>query len=290
MRFADRALTLSASLVLLAFAGSAFAETRDSGFRAVSETRQTHLRSAVDAAASRSRAPIAAPAGAADRETLAPHQRLGAPYSRGGVWYMPVHEPAFNDTGVAGVMARDLVGRRTANGETLRADAMTAAHPTLPLPSLLEVTNVATGRTVTVRLNDRGPFLQERMLDLSPAAASALGLKAGETAQVRARYIGPAPAAAPAPLPPPAVLPRALVAEAPQTPVRIQAAAFSSESNAQRARARLADLGETRIEARDVRGATLYRLLVLAGSRSEAEAKLQRIAALGMPDARVIAH
>lgn len=286
MRFAVRALTFSASILLVSVAAPAGAETRDSGFSAVSETRQSSLRAAVDAAAART-----APAEAtADGRSLAPHQRLGAPYRRAGLWFMPAHEPSFNETGVAGVMAGDLMGRRSANGETLSASALTAAHPTLPLPSLLEVTHVATGRTVTVRLNDRGPFLEDRMLDLSPAAARALGLKAGETAQVRARYVGPAPAATPAPIPPPAPRPQVRIADAAAAPVRIQAGAFSTEANARRARARLSNVGQTEIEARQINGSTLYRLLVLAGSRDEANAKLIRIAELGMPGARVISN
>lgn len=286
MRFAVRALTFSASIALVCIAAPAAAETRDSGISIVSETRQSSLRAAVDAAASRA----ATAEAIADARALAPHQRLGAPYSRAGLWYMPVHEPTFNETGVAGVMAGDLMGRRSANGETLSAGALTAAHPTLPLPSLLEVTHVATGKTITVRLNDRGPFLQDRMLDLSPAAARALGLRAGETAQVQARYLGPAPAAAPAPIPPPAPRPQLRVAESAAAPVRIQAGAFSTEANARRARARLSNVGETEIEARQINGSTLYRLLVIAGSRDEANAKLIRIAQLGMPDARVISN
>jgi rare lipoprotein A len=243
----------------------------------------------VDLAASRAIAP------AADRAALAPHQRLGAPYQRAGLWYMPAHEPNFTEEGLAGVMARDLVGRRSANGETLSAEALTAAHPTLPLPSLLEVTNLDTGRTVTVRLNDRGPFVQDRMLDLSPAAAAAIGVRPGATARVRARYVGAAPSA---PLPSaPSAPSQVLVAEtapraAPSAGATfVQAGAFASQTNAARAATRLSSLAPAEVKASTINGARLYRVVMgPLASRDAAENALPKIAALGLPGARVIAN
>ena len=77
---------------------------------------------------------------------------------------------------------------------------MTAAHPTLPIPSLVRVTNLENGKTVVVRLNDRGPFVDDRIIDLSEGAGAALDMHGKGTAKVRVQYVGPAPAEATLPL------------------------------------------------------------------------------------------
>src|SRR5258707_14183316 len=87
--------------------------------------------------------------------------------------------------------------RTTANGEIFDVNQFSAAHTTLPLPSMVEVTNLANGRALTVRVNDRGPFVGGRIIDLSHAAARGLGYDRQGTARVRGRYVGPAPLAPP---------------------------------------------------------------------------------------------
>ncbi len=81
----------------------------------------------------------------------------------------------------------------TSNGEWFDMTRLTAAHPTLPLPSYAKVTNINNGKTIVVRINDRGPFVGPRIIDLSKQSASALGFKRQGTATVRVQYIGPAP-------------------------------------------------------------------------------------------------
>jgi rare lipoprotein A len=119
--------------------------------------------------------------------------KVGEPYQVGGRWYNPREQPEYDRIGVASWYGSDFHGRHTANGEVFDMYALTAAHPTLPLPSYAYVTNLSNNRTVLVRINDRGPYVGDRMIDLSKASANALGLMSGGTGRVRVRYAGPAP-------------------------------------------------------------------------------------------------
>lgn len=119
--------------------------------------------------------------------------KLGKPYRIAGKLYVPRHDPDYSKTGIASWYGKDFHGRLTANGEVYDMNALTAAHPTLPLPSLVMVTNTANGRRVVVRVNDRGPFARNRIIDLSHRAARVLGLARQGTGRVHVRYVGPAP-------------------------------------------------------------------------------------------------
>ncbi len=119
--------------------------------------------------------------------------KLGSPYKVAGRWYVPREEPNYDRTGVASWYGDDFHGRATANGEIFDRTALTAAHPTLPLPSYAYVTNLANNRTILVRVNDRGPYVNDRMIDLSHASAWALGYENAGRARVRVRYAGRAP-------------------------------------------------------------------------------------------------
>lgn len=115
--------------------------------------------------------------------------RLGAPYVIGGQAYTPQNDPNYRVEGKASWYGRSFHGRRTANGETFDMDALTAAHPTLPLPSYVRVTNLENHRSIIVRLNDRGPFRGRRLIDVSVRAAKLLGFYDQGLAQVRVEYI-----------------------------------------------------------------------------------------------------
>jgi rare lipoprotein A len=119
--------------------------------------------------------------------------KLGAPYRVAGRWYFPAEDSRYDRRGIASWYGADFHGRRTANGEVFDMHALTAAHPTLPLPSLVYVTNLANGRTVLVRVNDRGPYVPGRIIDLSRAAARAIGAEASGVADVRVTWAGRAP-------------------------------------------------------------------------------------------------
>jgi rare lipoprotein A len=119
--------------------------------------------------------------------------KLGEPYKVAGRWYVPRENQNYDEYGVASWYGADFHGRRTANGEVFDANALTAAHPTLPLPCYAYVTNVDNGKTVLVRVNDRGPYVNDRLIDMSYAAAKELGYVGRGRARVRVRYAGLAP-------------------------------------------------------------------------------------------------
>ena len=119
--------------------------------------------------------------------------KIGPPYKVAGRWYVPRERPDYDELGVASWYGSDFHGRRTANGEVFDAYALTAAHPTLPLPCYAYVTNLDNNRTILVRVNDRGPYVNDRVIDMSYASAKALGYVTRGKARVRVRYAGRAP-------------------------------------------------------------------------------------------------
>lgn len=119
--------------------------------------------------------------------------KLGSPYKVAGRWYVPREDRHYDRTGIGSWYGDDFHGRKTANGEIFDMHALTAAHPTLPLPSYAYVTNLQNGRTILVRVNDRGPYVNDRIIDLSHASARALGYEGEGRAHVRVRYAGRAP-------------------------------------------------------------------------------------------------
>lgn len=121
------------------------------------------------------------------------HYKLGNPYKVAGRWYTPREDPGYDRQGIGSWYGDDFHGRRTANGEIFDRYALSAAHPTLPLPSYAYVTNLQNGRTILVRVNDRGPYVAGRIIDLSHASARALGYDNHGHARVRVRYAGRAP-------------------------------------------------------------------------------------------------
>ena len=124
---------------------------------------------------------------------LASRAKIGAPYRVGSTWYVPREDSTYDRTGQGSWYGVDFHGKPTANGEIYNMHALTAAHPTLPLPSYVTVTNTANNRTILVRVNDRGPYVVGRIIDLSQAAADALGYGQMGVAHLRVRYVGRAP-------------------------------------------------------------------------------------------------
>jgi len=116
------------------------------------------------------------------------------PYQIRGRWYRPMSDAAgYDEIGMASWYGDQFNGRPTATGERFDMHGLSAAHKTLPLPALVEVTNEANGRSIVVRVNDRGPFADSRIIDLSRGAAEQLDMLSRGVGQVRVRYIGPAP-------------------------------------------------------------------------------------------------
>ncbi len=117
--------------------------------------------------------------------------RLGSPYQVGNITYTPADVASYDEVGYASWYGQELAGRNTANGEVFLPSAVSGAHKTLPMPSYVEVTSLETGRTILVRINDRGPFANDRLIDLSEGAAKQLGITQQGIAGVRVRKVNP---------------------------------------------------------------------------------------------------
>ncbi len=119
--------------------------------------------------------------------------RVGKPYMVGGRQYVPVEDPNYRAEGLASWYGDDFHGRLTANGEVFDMTSLTAAHPTLPMPCYVRVTNLGNGKSLVVRVNDRGPYHGNRLIDVSNNAARLLDFKGNGIARVRVEYVGRAP-------------------------------------------------------------------------------------------------
>jgi rare lipoprotein A len=116
--------------------------------------------------------------------------KVGEPYQIDNVWYYPHEQPDYDETGIASWYGPDFYGKYTANGELYDGNDFTAAHRTLPLPVNVRVTNLENGKSIIVRVNDRGPYARGRIIDLSRRAAELLDVVQNGTARVRVTYIG----------------------------------------------------------------------------------------------------
>lgn len=117
--------------------------------------------------------------------------KIGKPYEVQGETYVPKYEPTYSEEGVASWYGPQFHGRMTASGEKYDKHEMTAAHRTLPMPSIAKVTRLDTGKSVKVRINDRGPFAHSRVIDISQAAAEELDMIRSGTARVKVEYLSP---------------------------------------------------------------------------------------------------
>jgi rare lipoprotein A len=133
--------------------------------------------------------PMSAPQG----QVANPDQpsKLGSPFVVGNTTYTPEDVVSYDDVGYASYYGQELAGRPTANGEVFIPGGITAAHKTLPMPTYVEVTALDTGRTILVRVNDRGPFANDRLIDLSEGAARQLGILDKGVSGVRVRKVNP---------------------------------------------------------------------------------------------------
>ena len=134
---------------------------------------------------------IGTPSLFSERRSLTPHPtyKIGAPYAVNGITYYPRVDYSYDQVGVASWYGDAFQGQYTANGEVFDLNQMTAAHTTLPLPSIVEVVNLQNNRALHIRVNDRGPFAGGRIIDLSRRAAQLLGFERNGTAMVRVRVL-----------------------------------------------------------------------------------------------------
>jgi rare lipoprotein A len=221
--------------------------------------------------------------------------KVGKPYKVNGVWYRPAENPYYDETGISSWYGQHFHGRHTANGEKFDMNEMTAAHPTLPLPSYVLVTNLDNGRQAVLRVNDRGPFAKSRILDVSRRAAQVLGYEKSGTAHVRVQAY---PVRTDKKGLPPVLARNSdsthwgepTYAElARDTQVFVQAGAFSSRSGAEQVRDQLARVGSATVSSVQVDGRALYRVrLGPMASVTQADGILSRVKALGHSAARVV--
>ena len=297
-----------------------------------------------------------------------PSYKVGAAYQVKGEWYYPRVDYNYDETGMASWYGEAFDGKATANGEIYDLNQLTAAHKTLPLPSVVEVSNLRNGRSLRLRVNDRGPYANARIIDVSRRAAQLLGFEMAGTTPVRVRILKdesievaeaamrgqagrvqlaavprsspviaaappviagpprheppppePAPvmmAAASPPPPEPAAAPRrrgpSLIAQAhaetlhpavvaspmpAAIPVStsgrifVQAGAFAIPENAQRVRARIAELGNAQVVPAEVNGSALYRVrLGPVTNGAEADRLLSKVVGSGYPTARIVSE
>lgn len=190
-----------------------------------------------------------------------------------GRWYTPMQQlTSYDQTGIASWYGDDFHGKLTANGESYNMYSLSAAHKTMPLPTLVRVTNLENGRSVVVRVNDRGPFVKNRLIDLSYAAANSLGFMDKGTTRVRVQTLDQKPdlqtkpatttipdaiaATKPAPVP----ISKTTVKEA---GIFVQLGAFGSEANANRLQQSLQPLYPTvRLHPKKVVEKTIYRVRI----------------------------
>ena len=142
--------------------------------------------------------------------------KVGQPYQIDNVWYYPREQPDYDETGIASWYGPTFYGKRTANGEVYDGDQLTAAHRTLPMPVNVRVTNLQNGKSIIVRVNDRGPYARGRIIDLSKRAAELLDVVQTGTARVRVTYVSRADLNG---APPPSETPPEIANALPSVPV-----------------------------------------------------------------------
>lgn len=227
-----------------------------------------------------------------------PVYKIGNPYQVAGIWYHPAEDPYYDEVGLASWYGQDFHGRNTANGDIYDMNALTAAHKTLPMPSRVRVTNLDNGRSLIVTVNDRGPFVRGRIIDVSRRVAQLLGFQRAGLATVRVQAVSeengifvaekpPTPdpqkeitavptqsvrvAAIDAPdgvqvakavAPPPRVAAQPPPPPRPETVLFVQAGAFRDADNARRLGRALTRFGDVQIVAVERAGLPIYRVRV----------------------------
>lgn len=224
--------------------------------------------------------------------------KVGKPYKVGGVWYKPREDPFYDRVGNASWYGRDFHGRSTANGERFDMNKLTAAHTTLPMPSFVRVTNLSNGRSLVLRINDRGPFARGRIIDVSRRAAQLLGFEKKGVQRVRVQAVSangrilgkpvnrPRRTASVAPPQPNSAAGSTNPAAA--GPVFVQVGSFQSSDNAMQLVPRLQGLGPVLIQSAVVGEQTVFRLRIGPFTSSErALETLRMVRKRGFYEARI---
>lgn len=233
--------------------------------------------------------------------------KIGGPYQISGRWYYPKEEPNYDQVGIASWYGAQFHNKRTANGEVFNKNHVTAAHNTLPMPSIVRVTNLENGKSIVVRVNDRGPFAKNRVIDLSEKAAELLGFKDQGTAKVRVQFDRKLTRAlffdpwdADAPMEPQLVYDKHQTSPYQNNTTEmarsqfyrehyVQAGAYSSWDNARSVAKELKKIGKVHIRESHYRGTKVYKVQVGPfNDQQKAGTVLDQVAMLGFTDAVVM--
>jgi peptidoglycan lytic transglycosylase len=222
--------------------------------------------------------------------------KVGDPYQVNGKWYYPAEDPYYDEVGIASWYGDPFDGRRTANGEIYDMNLLTAAHKTLPMPVFVRVTNLDNGRSLVLKVNDRGPFAHDRIIDVSRRSAQLLGFEQAGTARVRVQVVDPDSGVAyarqdPEAPPEPTVTAAAVdfISEEPASAIYVQAGAFTEADNAQWASQRLATIDHVQIYRIIANGLPFYRVRLGPYTSLEAAGDMRyRVMAAGFPEARIV--
>lgn len=239
--------------------------------------------------------------------------KVGNPYKVLGSWYYPKEDYSYSEVGISSWYGEDFHAKKTANGENYDMNTLTAAHRTLPIPSIIKVTNLENGRSLVLRVNDRGPYAKSRIIDVSKRAAGLLGFQAQGTAKVRvelmekeskelkAALLGeecPPIPSKPSPIkvaetskPKPLELTgyTGKVISYPKGSYFVQAGAYSNQSSAQTISSKLDKYAKTNIYQVDVDGRKLYRVrLGPFAHEQEAHVALARVKNYGIDSAAIV--
>ena len=222
--------------------------------------------------------------------------KVGNPYQVNGVWYYPAEDPYYDQEGIASWYGEPFHGRQTANGEIYDMNDLTAAHKTLPMPVFVRVTNLENGRSLVLRVNDRGPFVSGRIIDVSRRAAQLLGFQQQGTTKVRVQVVDPVTGveyAAQDPNAPadttPAESQVSLTNMQTAGGIFVQAGAFGDANNAQKVSDNLIAVGHVQIFRVVIGDVPLYRVrLGPYATVEEAEAARVMAAGRGYPEAVVV--
>lgn len=247
--------------------------------------------------------------------------KVGEPYQIAGKWYTPKEDPDYNQVGIASWYGPDFHNKKTANGDTFNMNDLTAAHTTLPMPSYVRVTNLANKRSLILKINDRGPFVGNRIIDVSRRSAQLLGFEERGTTRVRVEAVsGPdAPVQIARPADPPPLEKQSVAkvevatlevleplqvettvteiasidpgpaAPEPGDEIFVQVGAYSQISNASRAITAVKHLGGVAMEGITLNGKKLYRVRIgPMHTTTSANAALAQVLSLGHNTAKVV--
>ncbi|MBE6450886.1 MAG: septal ring lytic transglycosylase RlpA family protein [Alphaproteobacteria bacterium] len=224
--------------------------------------------------------------------------KVGKPYEILDKWYYPKEDYTYSEVGMASWYGKDFHAKKTANGEIYDMNTLTAAHRTLPLPSIVRVTNLENGRSLVLRVNDRGPYAKDRIIDISKRGAQLLGYQTKGITKVRVDILAEESKALKAALlgqkvpdiePVPVMKTSTSEENSTNTTYYVQAGSFSQKHLATNLYDRLSKFGQGEVNPVDVNGSTFYRVKIGPFSyQEEADVMLGKIRDYGIYDARIV--